>query len=188
MKKIYLIHGWGGNSSSEAWFPWLKEECSKRNFELVIFDMPNTDEPVIEEWIGFLKKNVKEVNPEDYFIGHSVGCQAVLRYLEILNSEVKISGCVFIAPWMELDRNTIEEEGEEVVEIAKPWMETPINFEKIKKHTKKFLCILSDDDPYVPLSNKEFFEKKLGAKVIIKKREEHFNETKKIPEIIEFLE
>lgn len=187
MKKVYLIHGWGGSSSSEGWFGWLKGELNKKGIKLISFNMPNTNTPRIEEWVGFLRDNVKDLDRETYFIGHSIGCQAVLRYLADLNFKVKVSGAVFVAPWMELDINTINEEGEESVRIAKPWMETPINFNKIKKHTNNFLCILSDNDPYVPLSNKEFFEKSLGAKTIIKHNEEHFNTTPKIPEILSFL-
>jgi uncharacterized protein len=187
MKKAYLIHGWGGSDSSEGWFGWLKEEFKKREVEVISFNMPNTEEPKIDEWIGFLKENVKDVDDETYFIGHSVGCQAVLRFLEILDEKVMVGGCAFVAPWMELDKNTIEEEGEEVVEIARPWMETPIDFDKVKGHTTNFLCILSDDDPYVPLSNKQFFEGKLGAKTFVRSNEEHFNTTKEIPEILELL-
>jgi hypothetical protein len=187
MKKVYIVHGWGGRSSSEAWFGWLREQCKNKGIEIIFFDMPNTEEPKIEEWVGFLRENVIGLDNETYFIGHSIGCQAVLRFLETLNSSVKIGGAIFVAPWMELDMNTIEEEGQEVVEIAKPWMETPINFDKIKKHTSNFLCVLSDNDPYVPLNNKEFFEEKLGAKTVIKHDEEHFNGTSEIPEIFELI-
>lgn|SRR3989344_5101653 len=187
MKKVYLIHGWGGSSSSEGWFSWLKKELSKRNFKLVIFDMPNADEPKIEEWVGFLKQNIKDIDDETYFIGHSIGCQGVLRYLEILKPEIRVGGCVLIAPWMELDKNTIEEEGEEVMDIAKPWMETPIYFDKVRKHTKNFLCIFSDNDPYVPLKEIKKFKKELNARVVIKNNEEPFNDTEKIPEILGFL-
>ncbi len=189
MKKVFLIHGWGGSDSSEGWFGWLKTHLREKNIQITVFNMPNTDEPRIEEWMGFLKENINlsDMDDETYFIGHSIGCQAVLRYLEMISEDIKIAGCIFVAPWMELDKNTIEEEGEEVVEIARPWMETPINFEKVKEHTTNFLCILSDNDPYVPLSNKEFFEEKLGAKTIVKNNEEHFNETEKIPEILNFI-
>lgn len=187
MKKVYVIHGWGGSSSSEGWFGWLKEELGNRNIEIVMFDMPETDNPKIEAWVGFLRENIKDIDEHTYFLGHSIGCQGVLRYLETLNSKIKIKGCVFVAPWMHLDEKTIEEEGEETVKIARPWVETPIDWEKVKLHTNNFLCILSDNDPYVPLSNKEIFQKKLSAKTIIKHNEEHFNETGKIPEILEFL-
>ena len=186
-KKVYLVHGWGGSSTSEAWFDWLKKELDDLKIELRIFDMPNTETPVIEEWVGFLKENVKDLNEGVFFIGHSIGCQGVLRYLETLDSDIKIGGAIFVAPWMELDMNTIEEEGQEAVEISKPWMEIPINFEKVKEHARNFLCILSDDDPYVPMSNEDFFKEKLGAKTIVKHSEEHFNDTKEIPEIIDFL-
>lgn len=184
MKKIYLIHGWGG-SSSGGWFDTLKEEFSKKGFKVEAFDMPNTDYPKIEEWIGFMNENIKEVDKETYFLGHSIGCQAILRYLEQLPKHVKVGGCVFVAGWFDLKEETYEDDEDR--EIAKPWIKTPINFEKVKEHTNNFLAIFSDDDPYVPLSNKKFFEEKLGAKTIIKSNEEHFNETKEISEILEFL-
>jgi hypothetical protein len=183
-----LIHGWGGSSKSEGWFSWLKIELKKRKIKIIVFDMPDTENPIIKDWVGFLRDNVKELNKETYFIGHSIGCQGVLRYLETLDPKIKIKGCVFVAPWMELDKNTIKEEGEEVVQVAKPWIETPINWEKVKSHTDNFLCILSDNDPYVPLSNKEIFQKKLGAKVIILKAKEHFNEVEKIEQVLDFIE
>lgn len=187
MKKVYIVHGWGGSSASEGWFSWLREKFNEMDIELIIFDMPNTEQPEIEKWISFLEDNIKKLDGDTYLIGHSIGCQAILRYLETLNSEIKIGGAVFIAPWMELDMNTINEEGPESVEIARPWMETPIDFDKVREHTNNFLCILSDDDPYVPLSNEEFFKEKLGAKTLIKHNEEHFNETKEIPEMLEIL-
>ena len=187
MKRAYLIHGWGGSDSSEGWFGWLKKELKDREIEVTSFNMPNTDEPKIKEWIGFLKENVKNINEETYFIGHSIGCQAILRFLEQLPENIKIKACIFVAPWMHLDKKTIEEEGEEVVKIAKPWIETPIDFEKVKKHTPNFLTIFSDNDFYVPLSDSEIFKEKLNAKIIIKNNEEHFNETKEIKEIMDFI-
>lgn len=185
MKTIYLIHGWGGNPNSEPWFNWLREECKKINYKLIIPEMPNTNYPKINEWLDKLKEIVKNLNEDTYFIGHSIGCQGVLRYLE--NTDNKIGGVVLVAPWMYLDENTIEEEGEEIREIAKPWMETPIDWNKIKKSTNNFVCIFSTNDPYVPLDNQELFKEKLNARIIIKKDEEHFNKTKEIKEIMEFI-
>ena len=60
VKKVYLIHGWDGNSSSEPWFQWLKTELPKKNIEIITFDMPNTSEPKIEEWVGYLRKKIDE--------------------------------------------------------------------------------------------------------------------------------
>lgn len=184
MKKIYLVHGWGGCNSDSGWFGWLKREARKRGFEVIGFNMPHTDEPKIEEWVGFLRDNVGKIDEETYFIGHSVGCQTILRFLERLPKEKKIKGCVFVAGWLNLKEETYEEDGEEAREIAKPWIENPIDFEKVKIHTNNFFAIFSDNDPYVPLSDKKLFEKHLGAKTIIKNNEGHFNESEKIEEIL----
>lgn len=186
MKQIYLIHGWGGSDSSEGWFGWLKKELKKRDIEIIVFNMPNTEHPKIKDWVNFLKKNIRNINEETYFIGHSVGCQTILRYLEQLPENIKISGCVFVAGWFNLLETAYEAEEEK--EIAKPWIETPINLEKAKKHTQNFLAIFSNNDPCVPLSDSELFKRKLNAKIVIKNNEGHFNETQEIKEIIDFVE
>lgn len=182
MKKVYLIHGWGGSSDSEPWFSWLREELSKNKIKIYSFDMPDTDNPRIDSWMSFLQKNIKDIDEETYFIGHSIGCQTIMRFLETLNENKKIAGCVFVAGWFNLNNQSEEE-----MQIANPWIETKINFDKIKKHTNNFLVILSDNDPYVPLSDGNIFRNKLNAKVIIKPDEEHFNDTKEIKEILEFI-
>ena len=181
MKKLYLIHGWGGTPSSEGWFGWLIKECEKRNIEIEIPAMPNTDEPKIEEWVGKLKE-VVETNNETYFVGHSIGAQAILRFLETLPEEKKIAGAAFVAGWFNLKEEGYESPEEKA--IAKPWLETPINYNKIKSHTNNFLAIFSDNDPYVPITDAELFKQKLNTKTITKHNEEHFNETQEIPELL----
>ncbi len=183
MKKVYLVHGWGG-SSSGGWFDWLKQQLSEKGIEVLSFDMPDTDNPKIDSWVGFLEKNINinELDKETYFVGHSIGCQAILRFLEKLPENTQVGGCAFAAGWFSLKGL---EKGED--EIAKPWLEKKIDFDKVKTHCSRFLAVFSDNDPYVPVSDSELFEKNLGAKTIIKKNHEHFNEVLEIPEILEFI-
>jgi uncharacterized protein len=182
MKKVYLVHGWEGNSSSEPWFSWLKDQLLKNKIKFYAFDFPDTNNPKIDVWVNFLEKNVKEIDEETYFIGHSVGCQTIMRYLEKLPKDKKIAGCIFVAGWFNLKELTEEEK-----KIAKPWIETKINFNKIKQHTNNLLVILSDNDPYIPISDSKIFKDKLNARVLIKKGEEHFNDTLEIKEILEVI-
>jgi predicted alpha/beta hydrolase family esterase len=184
MKKVYLIHGWGGSPSSEGWFGWLIRECEKRNIEIKIPEMPNTNEPKIEEWLELLE-SMEEINEETYFIGHSIGAQAILRFLEKLPEEKKIGGAAFIAGWFNLKESAYGSSEEKI--IAKPWIEIPIDYNKIKLHTNNFFAIFSDDDPCVPVSDAELFRQRLNAQIIIKHAEEHFNETQEIPELLELL-
>jgi len=181
MKKVYLIHGWGG-SSEGGWFDWLKSELGAKGREVKAFDMPNTEEPKIEEWVGYLIDNIKDVDEETYFVGHSVGCQTIIRFLEKLHKHKKVGGCVFVAGWFDL----INLEPEELL-IAHPWVNSRIHFDRVLDHCNNFLAIFSDDDPYVHLDESKKFKENLGAKILIKKGLGHFNEVEKIPEILEFI-
>ena len=182
MKKAYLIHCWGGSSSSEPWYKWLKQELIKRGFKVIALDMPDTDNPKIEGWVDYLKKNIENVDEETYFIGHSIGCQTIMRFLEKLHKHKKIGGCVFVAPWLDL----INLEPEEI-KIAHPWINSKIDFNRIKDHCNNFLFVFSTDDPLVHLDEANKFKEKIGGKIIIKKNQGHFNSTEKIQEILEFI-
>ncbi|MBI4158858.1 alpha/beta fold hydrolase [Candidatus Woesearchaeota archaeon] len=186
MKKIYLIHGWGG-SPEEPMHKWIKKKLEDERFEVAVPEMPNTDEPKIDAWISKIESIVKNPDKNVTLIGHSIGCQAILRYLETLNKEV-VKKVILVAPWMCLDEKTIEEEGEEVKEIARPWVETPINWKKVKKHSDKFVCIFSDNDYYVPLSNQEMFKKELNAEIIIQHEKGHFTKEDNVKELPIILE
>ena len=183
MKTTYLIHGWGG-SSEGGWFDWLKAELPKKGFNVGAFDMPDTDNPKIESWVKYMEEKIpfEELDKDTYFIGHSVGCQTIMRYLEKFPKQKQIGGCVFVAGWFDL----INLEPEEI-EIAHPWINTKIDFSRITRHTNNILAIFSDNDPYVHLDEAKKFKENLGAQIIIKKNQEHFDSVEKIPEILKFI-
>lgn len=172
MKQVFIVHGWDGNPK-EPMLQWLKSSLEEKGYQVTAPEMPETTVPVIEKWVGKLKEIIQPTE-ETILVGHSIGCQAILRYLETLGEGIKIPGIVLIAPWMELDKQTMEDEGPEGIEIARPWMETPIDFATVKSHIEKAVCIFSDNDPYVPLSQKDLFEKELGAGTVIEHNKGHF--------------
>lgn len=178
MKKVFIIHGWGGSPKNDL-FLWMKKEMESKGFKVEIPSMPNTNEPKIKEWVEHLKKIVKNPDKDTYFIGHSIGCQTILRYLESLDKDIKIGGCIFVAGWFNLIHKSIEND----LEIARPWIETPMDFRKICSHTDKFLAIFSDNDYFVPLTDAKLFKEKLKAKVIIEHNKGHFNTEDGVKEI-----
>ncbi len=186
MNKAIIVHGWSG-SPEEPMLAWIRERFEEKGFSVFSPYMPNPDEPEIEAWVRKLDEVADHVDEETYFIGHSIGCQAILRYLERLPRDAKIGHCILIAPWIELT-GLGEEEGAE--EIARPWIETPINFERIKHRCDNFVAIFSENDPYVPLSNVVLFQEKLGAKTLILKDRGHFDPDSgidELPEILDFI-
>lgn len=171
--KVIIIHGWEGTPNSD-WLPWLKEELEKEGVEAIVPSMPDTDHPVIKRWVDYLSKCIGRPDRETYLVGHSIGGQAALRYLETLGSEDRVGGVLLVASWIDLRKAAYEDKESE--EIARPWIETPLDWEKIKSHTSNFTAILSDNDPYVPLEVGETFKKSLGAKVVVVHEKGHIND------------
>lgn len=172
MKRVYIIHGWEGYPE-ENWFPWLKRELESRRFEVHVPQMPDADRPRINKWIPALDEVVKNPDEDTYFVGHSMGCQAIARYLETLPENIKIGGVIFVAGFFKRLTGLGEEPNFE--EVEKEWLATPINLDKIKTHFDNSVAIFSDDDPYVPLDNQDDFRDKLKSKIIIEHGKSHFN-------------
>lgn len=180
MDRAFIIHGWDGYPE-EGCFPWLKEELEKKGFEVHTPAMPQPLHPKIDTWISFLREQVGVPDEHTFFVGHSIGCQTILRYLESLPEDTKIGGAVLLAPWIHLTDEAYETE--EDSEIAKPWIQTLIQWDNVKSHSNKFIAIFSDDDPLVPLTDSKIFEEKLGTKTIIEHAKEHFSGSSGIKEL-----
>ena len=184
MKKVYLVHCWDG-TSNDGWYPWIEQELKKYNVEVIRFDMPNTANPTIEEWVSTLNEKVDKLNEETYFMGHSIGCQTIIRYLEA-KEVTKIGGILFVAPWLDLLPEAVEDE--DSYNTAYPWIHTPIDFEKVKEFSNNINCIFSDNDYFVDLKQEQEFKQKLNAKTIIVNEKGHISQDDDIYELNEILE
>ena len=183
MKKVYIIHCWGGNPK-DGWYPWICNHLQKKEIEVKCLEMPNTNTPKIEEWIEKLEQEIDCLDEDTFFIGHSIGCQTIMRYLQ-RKKITKIGGILFVAPWLELSLKAVESEKD--YNIAHPWLEKPLFLEKIKKFTTNITCIFSDDDYFVPLSQKRIFESKLSADCIVVHEKGHISEEDGVFELKEIL-
>jgi len=172
MTRVFIIHGWCGYPE-EGWQAWLRNELQGSGFDVQNPAMPNTERPTIDEWVPFLRQVVGNTDEDTYLVGHSVGCQTILRFIESLPKGAKVGGAVLVAPWINLLGGAYEDDEDK--KIAKAWLETPLDWRKIKTHTQKFTCIFSDNDPAVPLDDSKIFENELGAKIIVESGKSHFS-------------
>ena len=85
MKRVFLIHGWEGRPDNH-WFPYLTLELKANGFDVSAPQMPHAAEPKVAEWLAFLKDYVGKPDEETYFVGHSLGCITIARYLAELSS------------------------------------------------------------------------------------------------------
>jgi len=181
MKRIFIVHRWSGGANDD-WRPWLKSELENLGYQVFNLTMPDTHTPVIEKWVSHLAKEVGTPDEETFFVGHSIGCQAILRYLETVDK--KVGGAFFVAGWFDLANM----EDEEVKEIARPWIETKIDLEKVKKNLSKSFLFISDNDPYDCFElNKEKFSE-LGSEIIILHNAGHITEEDDFKELSILLE
>jgi len=172
-KRVFIAHGWDG-SPEEGWFPWLKKELESKGFEVFVPQLPDAGTPRIENWVPKLAETVGEISPDEevYFVGHSMGCQTIARYIESLPTEVRVKGVVFVAGFFE-KLSGLEEPEEQ--EVWRHWHDTPLDLKKVKSHIERSVAIFSDDDPFVPLTNQHDFRDKLGSEIIIQNKMGHFN-------------
>ncbi len=171
MKRLFIVHGWGG-SPKEPLVAWFGEQGTKLGFETTVLEMPNSQVPTIDAWIKHLDEVVMYPDENTYFVGHSIGFQAIIRYLQSADSP-KTGNVLGIGSWFAL----IGINSPENKDIARPWLENPIDFVKLRKIVPSFTVILSDNDKFVPFKeNEELFKKNLNAKIIVEHEKGHFTE------------
>lgn len=181
MKKVYVVHCWDG-AKDDGWYPWLEDKIKSDEIQVIRFNMPNTTHPKIDEWVSKLDKQVEKLDSNTYFVGHSIGCQTILRYLEKKQVD-KIGGILLVAPWLELlSEATLEEDS---YEIAYPWLNTPIDFDKVKNKTNNITCIFSSDDYFVSLTQKDKFKDLLDAKIVVVNNKGHISQDDNVYELDE---
>lgn len=184
-KRAIIVHGWSG-SSQKDWMPWAKEELEKLGYKVIVPDLPDTDNPKIETWVQSLAQVAGELRRSDILIGHSMGCQTILRFLATLPEGQKVGRVILVAGFGPYLKGLTEEESL----IAKPWMETPIDFDLVKTRAGKFIAFFSDNDPFVPLEeNKKLFEEKLAAEIIVEPDKGHFNDmSRECPDLLQIFD
>ncbi len=185
--KAFIIHGWDGYPE-EGWFPWLKGELEKNDWEVQVPSMPESEEPKIEAWVSKLAEVVGEPDEHTCLIGHSMGCQTILRYLASLEDK-RVGGIVLVAGFLKLRPL----EGEEEENILRPWIETPIDWSRVREATSNVTAIFSDNDPWVPMGeNIELFTSSFGKGITIIKEHKkgHMggnDEVTKLPAVLDAL-
>jgi len=188
--RAFIIHGYL-SYPQEAWLPWLKIELEKRGYDVSLPSMPDPDRPAISEWVGFIAKLVGEPDRNTVMIGHSLGCQAVLRYLETVGATGKsVRRTVLVAGIFPTGMSPDEaDERTDRDPVLRPWLTTGLDPEKVRKAAGKCTVILSDDDPYLPLGMAAAsFQTMPEAKIVIEHGRGHFNEDNGLTELPAALE
>jgi uncharacterized protein len=184
-ERAFIIHGYQGYPS-EAWLPWLKTKLEGRGYEVALPAMPHPDRPTIPEWTDFIANLVGKPDSKTVMVAHSLGCEAVLHYLEMLGTkDMSVGKTVLVACRFPVGMTTAEAEMKiEGDEILKPWLTTRADPKLVKLGAGKCTVILSDNDPYIPIDEaKASFRKNFAAEIVVEHGKGHFNEDDNITEL-----
>lgn len=163
--RVIIVHGYGGYPEKN-WFPWLKERLEKQRVKVVIPAMPNTDAPQLKEWLPYLQKVAGKIDKNTFFVGHSLGCPTILRYLESLNADKKVGGVILVSTFAEPLSLT------ELNSFTEPSWDD----KRIMQATDNIILINSDNDPYIPFIVAERTRDRFKAKLIKMHNAGHINE------------
>jgi predicted alpha/beta hydrolase family esterase len=143
--------------------------------------MPDSKHPIQNVWIDYLNENIKDVDEDTFFVGHSLGGISILRYLEGLPEDTRVGGIVLVASFA-LPVGYSYPDG---------FCQSDVDFIKIKKIiSDRVVMIHSDNDKYVLNETGRHLHKNLGGKFVIIHRGGHLTSDDgyiEFPEVLEAL-
>ncbi|NVJ22137.1 MULTISPECIES: RBBP9/YdeN family alpha/beta hydrolase [Myxococcus] len=181
-RSLVVVHRWAGRPDTD-FYPWLEEQLRQppAPFDSILtLDMPEPGTPTIEGWGSALTQALGPVPPPStVLLGHSVGCQTILRYLAAMPEGHRVEGAVLVAGWFEVDKTWGS---------LQPWLDTPIDFARVRAALGHCVVVLSDGDPFTSdwRRNRQLWEERLGAEVIVVPGGRHFNNPRE-PAVLEAL-
>lgn len=177
LPKIILIHGNGGSTVNDNWFPYVKNELEKLGLIVIAKTFPDNKLARQEYWLPFLKDELK-ADENTIIIGHSSGAVAAMRFAEIN----KIYGSILIgACYTDLGDEDEKKSGY----YNKPW-----DWEKIKNNQNWISQFASTDDPYIPIEEARFIHENLNTDYHEFTDQGHFSwaeNKKEFPELIQII-
>lgn len=175
-KRLIVIHGYTG-SPDENWFPWLKQAAQEAGFTVHIPAMPDPHHPDLAAWLNTLSNVIGSLDKDTYLVGHSLGCAAILRYVEQLPADQVCGGAVLVAGFA----------GSLQLSNVNSFVEEPWDDAAIRAHFAAITLISSDNDPYIPLELAKSMQDRLHAKLVVIPNGGHINQGSGYTELPEAL-
>lgn len=166
MSRVFIIHGYGGDPSG-GWKPWLARRLKEKGFDVRVPPMPDASHPRKDAWVAEIARLVGLPRSDDVFVGHSLGCIAIIRYLETSPPGHHVAKAIFVAGFY-------EELGPEYDELLS-FLDTPVDWTGVEAACRSFAVIHSDDDDSVPLQRGLDLAAKLGVDADVQTGFGHFS-------------
>jgi predicted alpha/beta hydrolase family esterase len=170
--RVCIVPRWGGDETSD-WYPFLRERLAARALPGVSDSaisplLPEPDAPTVADSREGLAQVVGDEIERTVLVGHSVGARCALHYLASLPPGRQVAGLFCVAGWWTVD---------EPWESLRPWIEEPLDVERVTRAAGRVRVLMSDDDPFTAdhLTTRRLWIERMHADVATRDGGRHFN-------------
>jgi len=174
--RIVLIHGYKASPEMGFW-PWLREELVKRGHEVIAPELPNPAEPDCEEWVVAIDKAIMRPQGDTIFIAHSLGCVALLHYLEQAEMAGTPMSSILVSPIWYVGAKRFES-----------FFVPPVDFDTAMWKSQGFTIVHAKDDDVVPFDHALRYEKELQGQLEALDEGRHFVDAEKLPILLDLID
>lgn len=169
--RIILTPRWSGDADSD-FYPWLRSELAEQvpSAEVQSVALQSQDVPDVDRTTAAVEKLLIEDHAatRTIAVGHSVGCQAVLRALASGRLTGAVDATLLVAGWWNVDEPWPD---------IQPWIDRPFDLQQARDKAGRLVVLLSDDDPFTSdmKGSARQFSERLGAEIRLVPGAQHFN-------------
>jgi nucleoside-diphosphate-sugar epimerase/predicted alpha/beta hydrolase family esterase len=173
LKNIVMVPRWSGTNASD-WYPVWRGHLHKLHGNVRVFKVelaPTKDAPEIDACVAAIEAVVSAAKLDvraTLFVGHSVGAQAIMRWL-VARCTVPVGGLLLVGAWFSLTKAT---------PAQVPWC-APLDGKVVRSLSQKTVVVISKNDPYTHewSDTLALFRDEVGAHVVLEPEGLHFNNT-----------
>jgi len=184
MKKAVILHGTDADHT-QNWFPWLKTQLEKDNYEVWVPDLPGAQRPNMDVYLSFLLGQGWDFQ-DNVVVGHSSGAVTILGLLQSLPKDIKVDTAILIGAFTKglADKPSWE--------MLRDLFSKLFDYDLIKQKAKRFIFIHSPDDPYCPIEEARWLCQQVEGEFIEIPNSKHFSykldsRFKEFPELLELI-
>lgn len=167
IETVVVVPRWGGRASDD-WYPEVRRVAGVPTRLVAL--APTAEAPAPRECAAALRRALFGTDPPTtVLVGHSVGCQVLLRHLAAEGpSAGRFAAMIAVAGWWGVD---------DPWPSLLPWLEPVDGLQRARAAVSSVEVLLSDDDPYTAdwRRNRALWRERLDAHVVVEPGAGHFN-------------